>query len=279
MEPTGSELRSCLGAIEQRMAALESQMTLLRKERKEVLEDLAAVVYPILTLPSDITSEIFLQHSGHTPNVEVLIFVAMGPPPLPITFPPLVLHHLHTINMGAGYSPWLLDYLILPSLDHANFSSDSECAERAEPLIARSGCSPRTLRLCVHEVDVPEMRTCISSLPSVRDLEMTCLGRASNDFSMIFITLSEHPSFLRALESFVDHYQTNIELFPLVRMLVQYHDTADFEQQDADIEIALDQLCSLRSDGLKLEIQFSIKWFNTNINSQMVKEIGADSHS
>lgn len=52
----GPELRSRLGAIEQRMAALESQMALLRTEREEVLENLAAIVYPVLTLPTDITS-------------------------------------------------------------------------------------------------------------------------------------------------------------------------------------------------------------------------------
>ncbi|KAJ7136861.1 hypothetical protein C8R44DRAFT_868956 [Mycena epipterygia] len=76
MKPTGSKLRSRLGAIEQRMAVLESEITLLRKEREEVLEDLAAIVYPVLILPSDITSEIFLQWYGH------------GPPQINSLYPP-----------------------------------------------------------------------------------------------------------------------------------------------------------------------------------------------
>ncbi|KAJ7149448.1 hypothetical protein C8R43DRAFT_1192570 [Mycena crocata] len=41
-------LRARLGAIEQQMAVLESQMTLLRGEREEILQDLAVEVYPIL---------------------------------------------------------------------------------------------------------------------------------------------------------------------------------------------------------------------------------------
>ncbi|KAJ7149486.1 hypothetical protein C8R43DRAFT_503933 [Mycena crocata] len=57
---TSLTLRARLEALERQMTALESQMTLLRAEREEILQDLAAVVYPILTLPDDITSEIFL---------------------------------------------------------------------------------------------------------------------------------------------------------------------------------------------------------------------------
>jgi hypothetical protein len=57
---TASKLRFHLRVIEERMAGLESQMALLRQERDAVLTDLAAVVYPVLTLPNEIISEIFL---------------------------------------------------------------------------------------------------------------------------------------------------------------------------------------------------------------------------
>jgi hypothetical protein len=71
---TASELRSRLGAIEQRMAALESQMALLRKEREEVLADLHAIVYPVVTLPPEITSEIFVRYmdNSHAQSPQLL---------------------------------------------------------------------------------------------------------------------------------------------------------------------------------------------------------------
>ncbi|KAJ6529846.1 hypothetical protein B0H19DRAFT_1242800 [Mycena capillaripes] len=61
---TATKLRFHLSAIDERMAALETQMAILRQERAAVLGDLAAVVYPILTLANEITSEIFLQYVG-----------------------------------------------------------------------------------------------------------------------------------------------------------------------------------------------------------------------
>ncbi|KAJ7494232.1 hypothetical protein B0H11DRAFT_929580 [Mycena galericulata] len=61
-ESSASELRSRLDEITERTTVLESQIALLQKERESVLKDLAAVVYPVLTLPDDITSEIFLKY-------------------------------------------------------------------------------------------------------------------------------------------------------------------------------------------------------------------------
>ncbi|KAJ7610722.1 hypothetical protein DFH06DRAFT_1147963 [Mycena polygramma] len=57
-----SDLRSRLCTINERIAALELQRSSLRQERKNILEELAAVVYPVLTLPNEITSAIFLQY-------------------------------------------------------------------------------------------------------------------------------------------------------------------------------------------------------------------------
>ncbi|KAJ7713132.1 hypothetical protein DFH07DRAFT_758942 [Mycena maculata] len=63
-----SGLRSRFGAVEQRIAALESEMVLLRNEREDILGELRAVVYPVLTLPDEITSEIFLQYVNSSPQ-------------------------------------------------------------------------------------------------------------------------------------------------------------------------------------------------------------------
>ncbi|KAJ7201857.1 hypothetical protein GGX14DRAFT_655090 [Mycena pura] len=53
-------LRAQLAQIEESMAALESQLTSLRSEKHRLLEDLGRIVYPVITLPTEITSDIFL---------------------------------------------------------------------------------------------------------------------------------------------------------------------------------------------------------------------------
>ncbi|KAJ7253281.1 hypothetical protein C8J57DRAFT_1137539 [Mycena rebaudengoi] len=73
MKSAVPELRSRLGTIEQLMAALESQMALLRNEREEVLGKLAAIVYPILSIPPEVTSEIFLRYVGSPPQSPLLL--------------------------------------------------------------------------------------------------------------------------------------------------------------------------------------------------------------
>ncbi|KAJ7644513.1 hypothetical protein FB45DRAFT_898098 [Roridomyces roridus] len=59
-----SELRSRLAEIERQMGLLDDQMALLRAEREAVARELGAIVYPVLTLPNEILSEIFLQYVG-----------------------------------------------------------------------------------------------------------------------------------------------------------------------------------------------------------------------
>ncbi|KAJ7615456.1 hypothetical protein FB45DRAFT_1064375 [Roridomyces roridus] len=61
-------LRARLAHIDEQVAALESQMALLRRDRKIVQDELAAIVYPILTLPDDVTSGIFLQYADDYPT-------------------------------------------------------------------------------------------------------------------------------------------------------------------------------------------------------------------
>ncbi|KAJ7203838.1 hypothetical protein GGX14DRAFT_648045 [Mycena pura] len=53
-------LRAQLGDIDKSMAELESQMTSLRAQKERVLKDLESIAYPVLTLPNEITVEIFL---------------------------------------------------------------------------------------------------------------------------------------------------------------------------------------------------------------------------
>ncbi|KAJ7203855.1 hypothetical protein GGX14DRAFT_648096, partial [Mycena pura] len=53
-------LRAQLDDIDKSMAALESQMTSLRAQKEQLLTDLDSLKYPVLTLPTEITVEIFL---------------------------------------------------------------------------------------------------------------------------------------------------------------------------------------------------------------------------
>ncbi|KAJ7644511.1 hypothetical protein FB45DRAFT_297371 [Roridomyces roridus] len=63
---SASKLRSRLSEIEQHMALIEAQMAVLRVERETVARELKAIVYPVLTVPAEILSEIFLQHVSHS---------------------------------------------------------------------------------------------------------------------------------------------------------------------------------------------------------------------
>ncbi|KAJ7644463.1 hypothetical protein FB45DRAFT_999506 [Roridomyces roridus] len=56
------KLRARLAEIEQRMLALQAQMVLLHAVHQSVRNDLDAIVYPVLQLPNEITSEIFTRY-------------------------------------------------------------------------------------------------------------------------------------------------------------------------------------------------------------------------
>ncbi|KAJ7644599.1 hypothetical protein FB45DRAFT_1053316 [Roridomyces roridus] len=59
---SGANLRARLAEIQQQISSLQAQMALLRSEEEVVARDLAALVYPVLTLPNDVVSEIFIQY-------------------------------------------------------------------------------------------------------------------------------------------------------------------------------------------------------------------------
>ncbi|KAJ7190736.1 hypothetical protein GGX14DRAFT_579537 [Mycena pura] len=54
-----AELRAQIGRIDEQLASLKSQLTSLRTAKKQLLQDLDRLVYPVLTLPPEISSEIF----------------------------------------------------------------------------------------------------------------------------------------------------------------------------------------------------------------------------
>ncbi|KAJ7644522.1 hypothetical protein FB45DRAFT_898113 [Roridomyces roridus] len=58
----GPRLRARLAGIARQIGALEAQIAVLRDEQEKVEEGLKTLVYPILTLPNQVTSEIFIQY-------------------------------------------------------------------------------------------------------------------------------------------------------------------------------------------------------------------------
>ncbi|KAJ7262983.1 hypothetical protein C8J57DRAFT_1630867 [Mycena rebaudengoi] len=69
MTTTATELRAQLAKIEEKTAALLAQLQLLGEQRQSVLQRLDAVVYPVLTLPSEITADIFVHYLGDFPVI------------------------------------------------------------------------------------------------------------------------------------------------------------------------------------------------------------------
>ncbi|KAJ7615454.1 hypothetical protein FB45DRAFT_1035442 [Roridomyces roridus] len=55
-----AQLRARLAQIDAKIASLESQQALLHAERQTITQKLAVAIYPVLTLPHDVVSEIFL---------------------------------------------------------------------------------------------------------------------------------------------------------------------------------------------------------------------------
>ncbi|KAJ7262991.1 hypothetical protein C8J57DRAFT_1133743, partial [Mycena rebaudengoi] len=69
MTTTATELRAELAKIDEKTATLQSKLQLLSEQRQSVLQRLDAVVYPVLTLPPEITADIFVHYLGNFPVI------------------------------------------------------------------------------------------------------------------------------------------------------------------------------------------------------------------
>ncbi|KAF7338958.1 C3H1-type domain-containing protein [Mycena venus] len=238
----------------------------------------------------------------YTPNLEVLVFRTDEGPEDPIFSPPPSLPRLHTLNLGPDGSNDLLPHLTLPALDNLRLDSvTNESVEAVTALITRSGCSPTTLLVSFYNSEEAEcMHDLILCVPSVRNIHMLCAGVTSAHFTGLFDSISKHSSILPALTSFtIDECCTEIPLRPLVQMLAarrspmegiaqlnsfkllfhqEYYDVyaeVNMNAQNKDVGLALEQLCALRSQGLQLDIQSTIKWLSGNVTPKMIEEINA----
>ncbi|KAJ7262933.1 hypothetical protein C8J57DRAFT_1719165 [Mycena rebaudengoi] len=80
MAETATELRAQLAKIGKDEAVLQSKLQLLAEERHAILRKLGAVVYPVLTLPSDVTAEIFMHYLGNFPDISYDYNIKTHPP-------------------------------------------------------------------------------------------------------------------------------------------------------------------------------------------------------
>ncbi|KAJ7243960.1 hypothetical protein C8J57DRAFT_1191488 [Mycena rebaudengoi] len=69
MTTTATELRAQLAKIDDEVATLQSKLQLLSEKRQTIFRRLDAVIYPVLTLPSEITAEIFMHYLGNFPVI------------------------------------------------------------------------------------------------------------------------------------------------------------------------------------------------------------------
>ncbi|KAJ7262977.1 hypothetical protein C8J57DRAFT_988144, partial [Mycena rebaudengoi] len=58
-----------LAKIGEKTTALQSKLQLLSEQRQSILRQLDVVVYPVLSLPSDVTAEIFMHYLGNFPVI------------------------------------------------------------------------------------------------------------------------------------------------------------------------------------------------------------------
>ncbi|KAJ7725983.1 hypothetical protein B0H16DRAFT_1593565 [Mycena metata] len=122
-----------------RLAEIDEQLLLLQKEKTTLQNALAAIIYPVLTLPPEITSEIFA-----CSNIEFYDF----PSQLNAKVAPLLLTHVcRTWRDIAIHDPtlWNRVYFVWRGSDHNPDSSG--CGLLAKAYLERAGSLPLDLML------------------------------------------------------------------------------------------------------------------------------------
>ncbi|KAJ7466002.1 hypothetical protein FB451DRAFT_1178833 [Mycena latifolia] len=143
-----------------------------------------------------------LEIMEQTPNLESLRFrvgSSFGQPTATSSL--RTMSCLRTIKFLSDPHPKLLDYLTLPVLEHLElWRLPLECNARVASLVARSGCSLRTLHL--FQTEYYETHDCISNLDSLTEVTLGSPRWTRDEFTKFSETMSESGWFLPALEAF-----------------------------------------------------------------------------
>ncbi|KAJ7626980.1 hypothetical protein FB45DRAFT_920432 [Roridomyces roridus] len=254
----------------------------------------------------------FLSALEQAQNLEVLGFTSCRRLSDIITSPARLLPRIHTLDLGPEGGHEIVPHLILPALNKLRLQAiEPEYPAPIQELIARSGCTPTTLNLDVHDWrDVQEIDELLLSVPTTRHLELNCddTEPTLEDFTNLFDAIAgsgDDAVYLPALTSFqINNCTTRIRLPPFVRMLAARRNGGEsvaqlelfkvsFSQEarvsgsaqpeeaaHQKVEDLLAQLRDLRAGCLKLDIQFETKgttplkrWDSDEINEKMIEEI------
>ncbi|KAJ7223543.1 hypothetical protein GGX14DRAFT_658466 [Mycena pura] len=187
---TLAALRAQLDATEKSLAALESQMTSLRTQKEQLSEDLRNYRYPVLTLPNEITVEIFLH-------------VVSGRQGYPFTSRPHPYYSL--LRLVSVCQTWRAVTLSTCALWNegvdVNCNRVRDAGKLLETCLPRAGSLPLDLRICFSADGVPSVDTIISTL-SVYGLQWRRVNLSSiRHKTILFFPTDRIPSSLPLLES------------------------------------------------------------------------------
>ncbi|KAJ7263005.1 hypothetical protein C8J57DRAFT_445682 [Mycena rebaudengoi] len=173
MAETTTELRAQLAKIGEEEAVLQAKLRLLAEERQSILRRLDAVVYPVLTLPSDVMAEIFMHYVyADTSVVKYDYSLRM--------YPPLLLASVCRTWRGIALSfPHLWAAL---SLERYSKSRVKSCEQLLQCWLLRAGGCLIDLELFGEDLPEPISEALAQHAPRLRSLNlMQHLGSQLSD--------------------------------------------------------------------------------------------------
>ncbi|KAJ7727040.1 hypothetical protein B0H14DRAFT_2544248 [Mycena olivaceomarginata] len=202
--------RARLAVLDAQILDLERSLSALRSQRQPVFERISAYTYPILTLPNEITTEIFIHFLPNYPSWE---------------WPPLTGPDSPTL-LAQICRKWRDIALATPALWRAISLSDSRIpSEHRVHLcnlwLSRSQCSPLSLELYgYHTIDPLRATELVSALVSHRPRWERLIV---NDFSLSHLLVMDGPMpLLRTLELYTEGLDIQVSFLeaPLLRTVV-----------------------------------------------------------
>lgn len=233
----------------------------------------------------------YLEILRHTPTLEELS-VSIGPltSTQPFTSAPCLLPHLHNLTLRSPHGSSLFKYLTLPALQQLDLWRPSEgCARRVDSLVQRSGCIPRTLilREAGIETGLDSMYECISILPSIRALTLSCTFFDDANMATLFHYMAEEnllpalevlnleycgdPHALHELSGLLSRRRANTGADGVAAAKIQaIRLSYGNHEWDGMVDDALDAMREIRAEGLKIDLPSGPKRHMQEFGSQMV---------
>ncbi|KAK7063528.1 F-box domain-containing protein [Favolaschia claudopus] len=233
---TNSQLRDRLAEIDFDIEELQAKIQRLQTARKPIVDALDAIVYPILTLPTEIISEIFKQHLNHIfdtqleenqlPLVNLRHAKSAGP---------LFLSHVCrawrciAVNMPSLWcrvreDSFLADGKLLTcwlqraggQMLHLDLGPDPTQTTRLLPIVAPYSPRWRTFKCSLrHPISIP-IDTVSGRILLLRDLDIRWDGPGSRDLEMTPITAFSDAPELRNVE--LHHFPPQRILLPWAQL-------------------------------------------------------------